>query len=132
MKNNEVFLSTGMSGSHNDFRLDYIMEDTCVNFRLMEISAWDTEGKPMLGDPRYFEQYMTGMIKFDGCSHLTMGDAGYMHLCGVRSWKRHCIIMEMVYKYLTERFPNFMDNQFWENEETQTDEMRGGLHRMGE
>lgn len=31
------------------------------------------------------QPYITGMIKWDGCSHFYLGNEGYIHLCGLEN-----------------------------------------------
>ncbi|MEE9337254.1 MAG: hypothetical protein V3U87_04175, partial [Methylococcaceae bacterium] len=50
------------------------------------------------------ELYITGMIKWDGCSHLWFGErvekdrqSGYLHLCGKSYIQKHADMMLALY-----------------------------------
>lgn len=47
------------------------------------------------------ETYLTGMVKWDGCSHFYFGGKekdGYIHLCGKNSVEKHRKIIETIYQ----------------------------------
>lgn len=53
-----------------------------------DVPIYEREGATESGD--YSENeledaqpYLTGMIKWDGCSHFYFGNEGYIHLCGL-------------------------------------------------
>ena len=52
-----------------------------LDFRVYQVTAWTAENEVCHEDN---ELFLTGSIKFDGCSHITFGDEGdgYLHLCG--------------------------------------------------
>ena len=68
------------------------------DFELFEIVGWEHgkdekklyERKGAIGGDDFSlngledaQPYLTGMIKWDGCSHFYFGDDGYLHLCGL-------------------------------------------------
>jgi len=88
-----------------------------VNFKVYEIIGHQ-EGQSGNFDVPYYEgiggcgsddksttnigkanTYMTGMVKWDGCSHYYFGDEeGYIHLCGKGCIRGHIEIVDKVYK----------------------------------
>lgn len=72
-----------------------------MDFKVYEVNSWacDDEHTPI--DP---DLYLTGVIKWDGCSHVWFGEEedgkqdGYLHLCGKTCWKRHCEVMMAIYE----------------------------------
>lgn len=84
------------------FKIEVTEKDRAsVSFRVYEISCWDMQNKPIES-----EIYLTGYIKWDGCSHIWFGDEdnegrqnGYVHLCGLPFWERHSKMMTNLYDY---------------------------------
>lgn len=76
--------------------------DCAFNFVVYEVVSWDMDGKP--GD---IEKYMSGYIKWDGCSHVDFGEGGYIHLCGKVCWERHAQIVLRLYDYAVARIPRY-------------------------
>ena len=74
--------------------------DTSMSFEVREVNCWPYEPD----DPEYVEHYISGMINWDGCSHIYFGGKdengsvdGYLHLCGKSFFKDHCDVMMAVY-----------------------------------
>ena len=72
-----------------------------MEFEVYEVTSWECDGK---NTPSDTELYMTGTIKWDGCSHVWFGEKGegdrqdgYLHLCGKTYWKRHADLMGALY-----------------------------------
>ncbi|WP_063042216.1 MULTISPECIES: hypothetical protein [Nocardia] len=63
------------------------------------IGAWEDDGTPV---EEYIERYLTATIKWDSCSHFVFGDAednlGYLHICGVRYFQLHALLMKELYR----------------------------------
>jgi hypothetical protein len=55
-------------------------KDVSLNFSVYEINSWHGDDDTPLYDD--MELYLTGQIKWDGCSNLYFGEGGHMHLCG--------------------------------------------------
>jgi len=72
-----------------------------MDFEVYEVTAWDCDEA---NTPLEADLYMTGTIKWDGCSHVWFGEKdengkqdGYLHLCGKSYWNRHVEVMNAVY-----------------------------------
>lgn len=53
-----------------------------------DIPLYERKGATQIGDHSEHgledaQPYLTGWIKWDGCSHFYFGDNGYLHLCGL-------------------------------------------------
>ena len=81
-----------------------------LQFEVWQVNSWDSETKEPLSDPAIGfmdELYMTGVIKWDGCSHVYFGEReegkqrqdAYLHLCGTPCWERHQKLMAEVYAH---------------------------------
>lgn len=86
---------------------------THISFTVHEVIAWTAENKP-----DDFELYLHGTIKWDGCSHVWFGNNqeepdGYQHLCGKMYWKRHCAVMEWIYKTIFPRIKMADETEVW-------------------
>ena len=87
--------------------MEKIDEDyTSISFDVYEIVG-EENGKPLFNDKKgnfdttntkLAEKYLHGFIKWDSCSHFYFGDEGYLHLCGVYNIKKHCELLEYLYK----------------------------------
>jgi hypothetical protein len=64
-----------------------------VDFNVYEITGWTKEGEVYSK-----ELYLSGSIKWDGCSNITFQD---VHLCGKIWWEFHCKMMIELYEYIT-------------------------------
>ena len=92
-----------------DFVVEWSGDTLCVNFEVWEIVGHCTDGSllfvrkgatdsgDMVEQAREAEVYAHGCIKWDGCSHVYIGEnddgGGYLHLCGRGSWQAHIAIM---------------------------------------
>ena len=72
-----------------------------MTFEVFEVAGWECDEQHT---PIDLELYMTGFIKWDGCSHVWFGEKeedqkqdGYLHLCGKAQWDKHCKMMMAVY-----------------------------------
>jgi len=70
-------------------------------FDVYEVTTWECDKH---NTPSEMELYISGAIKWEGCSHVFFGEKdqegkydGYIHLCGKRYWKRHCEMMMALY-----------------------------------
>lgn len=92
------------------FSLEVVkLDGSFIEFRVYEICSWS-----MGGDPIDSELYLTGSIKWDGCSHIWFGEEdckgnqdGYLHLCGELFWDRHCKLMKKLYIYAKENIKGY-------------------------
>ena len=93
-----------------NFLLEITMkQDHMMAFDGYEVIAWDENNNPV-----EMELYISGTIKWDGCSHVLFGEHdedgnqnGYLHLCGAHEWRKHIKIMTEVYKFASENITNF-------------------------
>ena len=69
-----------------------ILKDTdyFLSFNLYAINCWELDHTPIVEEK---EPYLTGYIKWDGCSHFNFGNQGYLHLCGEKSFIIHSEII---------------------------------------
>ena len=77
-------------------------EDHFLEMDVFEVTEWHMDNT--ISDP---ELYLQAHIKWDGCSHVTFADEGYIHLCGKVYWKRHSEIMLKIYEYASKTIKNF-------------------------
>jgi hypothetical protein len=86
--------------------INYLIEigddvEYSMSFKVYEVNSWETDDK---NTPIDEDLYLTGFIKWDGCSHITFGDDttgeqdGYLHLCGKMYWRRHNEIMASIFE----------------------------------
>ena len=80
-----------------------------MSFKIYEVNSWESDKTPS-----DLELYMSGCIKWDGCSHIWFGDKdsedkhdGYLHLCGKRYWELHCKLMTAIYELAEKTIINF-------------------------
>lgn len=70
------------------------------DFLVKEVCSWDGE----TNEPAETEDYLRGYIKWDGCSHIWLGNKReqkhsyyrYLHLCGKESWEEHSKLMDFM------------------------------------
>lgn len=88
-----------------------------MQFEVHEVLSWECDKS---NTPIDTELYLSGVIKWDGCSHLYFGNQesgmpdGYIHLCGEEEWIAHNIMMEELYQYAAdtiERYDREVANQ---------------------
>lgn len=113
------------------FTVVYKFEPASVDFKVYEIigeqgkkfdipiyegiggCGFDDKSTP---DIKKANTYMTGRVKWDGCSHYYFGDEGYIHLCGKGYIKSHAEIVEKVYKrcgeIMEEKGQNLLEGEF--------------------
>lgn len=76
--------------------------DPFFSFQADRVRGWTNEKQPV-----DYEKYLHGMIKWDSCSHLYFGmdeeRDGYLHLCGVRSFRDHVALLKFLYELAFER-----------------------------
>lgn len=78
-----------------------------MDFEVHQVMLWEADENKT---PSEKELYLSGFIKFDGCAHLTFGEAGgsgYIHMCGERGFKHHCQVMSAVYMLAESTIKNF-------------------------
>ena len=91
-------------------------EDHFINADIFEITSWKLDNT-VCEKELYCHVYM----KWDGCCHIWFGERnennnsnGYLHLCGVDSWKKHNIMMEALYKFAEENIKRFDSDEKWD------------------
>lgn len=89
----------------NDGYINFLIEfdnDTeyKFDFKIYSVDSWECDEE---STPLDIEPYIRGVIKWDGCSHVWLGDEdGYLHLCGKGTWQLHVDVMNAVYKLAEE------------------------------
>ena len=81
-----------------------------VKWNIYEIVGWDVDGQPgtylyrkSLGSEDVTEDiaeapvWASLEIKWDGCSHLYLKDAGYFHVCGFEEWDKFSRLVEHLF-----------------------------------
>lgn len=105
-------------GKYDIFSLSIMrFDEYSISFIVHEITGWSEDN-----EPAGFEDYLSGTIKWDGCSHIWFGEDqgdkdGYIHMCGVGTWKRHCMLMEWIYKTVFALFENADESEKWSDVE---------------
>ena len=83
-----------------------------VDVKVYEVSGEGDDGYSFLTpdghetvDLDKAELYLECMIKWDGGSHFTFGDRGYLDFCGLFFYKKHCRLIQELYEYTADLFP---------------------------
>ncbi len=79
-----------------------------MSFKVYEAVSWEI-AEPV---PIDVELYLHGTIKWDGCSHVWLGEDeenpnGYLHLCGKEAWDNHVKVMNAVYSLAATSIINY-------------------------
>lgn len=78
-------------------------EDHYAEFTVYEVTSWEMDNIPC-----DYERYISGEIKWDGCSHITFGDEnGYIHLCGKHDFDKHCNLLQALWDVCSKRIKSF-------------------------
>lgn len=75
--------------------------EVSASFEVYEINAWADGGQPMDA-----EKYLSGFVKWDGCSHFNFGtdeNKGYIHLCGRSFFEDHKKVMDAIWQLCSEK-----------------------------
>ena len=85
--------------------------ETRWEFEVYIVTAWDMKQNPI-----EYEDLFRGFIKWDGCSHVWVGDQdGYLHLCGGSEWFKIIECLEQIWKMAPSIIKNFdKDCAGWE------------------
>jgi len=78
-----------------------------MNFEVHQVMLWESDESKT---PSEKELYLSGFIKFDGCAHLTFGEAGgsgYIYMSGEGGFNDHCQVMSAVYALAESTIKNF-------------------------
>ena len=107
----------------SSFLMKIVDDDTEYNlkFEVYEVNSWtENEETGAYGVTCDLELYLSGTIKWDGCSHVFFGEkndkgnpSGYLHLCGRKYWEKHCRVMSAIYEYAEnaiERYAAWLDD----------------------
>ena len=87
------------------------LDDHLVSADVYEVTSWEMDNSIIEKEP-----YLSISLKWDGCSHINIGDeTGYFHLCGRLYWERHCKLMKWLYQQLSSRVKQFTPDEIWEN-----------------
>lgn len=91
---------------NNKFRAAWQAENYSAKVTVYEI-LWMEDGAPVfqdasasvgptpVSDTERAEVYLSGFVKWDGCTEL---DMGCPHWCGPDGYKRHIALLEYIYK----------------------------------
>lgn len=80
-------------------------EDHYVDFNVYQINSWELDEELTEYES---ELYLTGSIKWDGCSHIDFKTNETMkHLCGKQSFILHCEMMISLYEKITALIPDY-------------------------
>lgn len=80
---------------------DVIVEDFMWEFKVYESKIYTNNFEDCTDDD--IELYVSGTIKWDGCSHVWFGNKeekgydGYLHLCGEYCWENHNKLMSYLW-----------------------------------
>ena len=79
------------------FKVEYDEEELKFrfDFKVFEVAGWD----PVDNTPIDFEEYLSGVIKWDECSHIHIANKGYLHLCGKQFWDNHVKLMQTLFEF---------------------------------
>lgn len=86
----------------NFFGITTEKDDHYLNMDVFEVNSWTMDNE--ISEP---ELYLKAYIKWDGCSHVTFVDEGYIHLCGKIYWDRHSEVMKNIYEYASKNIKRF-------------------------
>lgn len=104
---------------HIEFVIDIVesAKDSLTVY-MQEVEMWTFEGEPEILNP-----YVMVTLKWDGSSYLDFGrptdsgggptHAGWLYFSGVHSWRKHCEIMEWLYREMSARIEEFDTAQWW-------------------
>lgn len=89
------------NGDTVEYLIDFESQDfdTDARFKVYEVCSWTIEGAYL-----DTELYLSGVIKWDGCSHIWYGDGdGYLHLCGKKYFDDHNKVMDAIWDVCSKR-----------------------------
>lgn len=105
----------------DDFTLRYkTNRDNGYDMAGYEFEIYEVEARELNGNKLYMRKgatqsgdfseniledaqpYLTGFIKWDGCSHFYFGDEGYLHLCGFVRIQKLIVILQHLIKLAKE------------------------------
>lgn len=72
-----------------------------------DFEVYEVTARSMDNIPRDIELYLEGTIKWDGCSHITFGDEGYIHMCGKRYFDLHSKLMPILYETVRNKIEHY-------------------------
>jgi len=92
---------------YNRFEIEYDENDKefRLEFVVNEIISWDEQNNGIEA-----ERYLSGTIKWDGCSHIYFGDGdnnGYIHLCGKIHFDNHMNLMKELFELASKEITKF-------------------------
>ena len=104
-----------INGDYTNFLLVLDDKDKSykISFKIYSVITWSKNEKTGKFEPCQVALYLTGMIKWDGCSHLWFGEKengvqdGYLHLCGKAYWMMHNQLMNELYDYAEKTIEHF-------------------------
>ena len=80
-----------------------------MKFHVYKALSWNLSDNKCIDK----ELYLSGNIKWDGCSHIDFGDnsgtstPGYLHFCGKEDFKKHAEVLNKLFKFASENIENF-------------------------
>jgi hypothetical protein len=73
----------------------------------MQFKVFEVTSRNLDDSPYGMEEYLTGSVKWDGCSNFNFGDEGYIHLCGKSGIITHNFIVSKVFELAESTITNF-------------------------
>lgn len=70
-----------------------VYENIYVDFKVFEVCSKSTADNSYVD----LQEYLTCSIKWDSCSHFWFPSEGYIHMCGVDSYIKHCQLLKELY-----------------------------------
>ncbi len=80
-------------------------ECTSLDFAVYAVEGWTGDENDEIftePDSDMHELLLKATVKWDGCSHVNIGDDGYLHLCGGSNWRRLPVLVEATWKLVSE------------------------------
>ena len=118
------------------FRMVWSVSDRWADVTAYEITERDMEenipmfdrkgddtGMDQIETHEDAEEYLSGFVKWDGCTELDMGQP---HWCGPNGYKKHCALLRYIYERAFELMGRKPD-QVWNDEANVIAHTRGAI-----
>jgi hypothetical protein len=80
--------------------------DASTTFKVEQVISWNLREEPI-----ETEVYLTGSMKWDGCTNIDFGGESCLHLCGYWHFKKHYEVLEALMKRCSEVIIGFDKKQ---------------------
>jgi len=120
---NELSIKTLHQLVVKDNRADFLLKIRkkdihFIDFEVYKVCSWTKSKRTGIFDnPSELELYLTGFIKWDGCSHIWFGEEedgkqdGYLHLCGKYCWDKHVQLMVELFEFANKEMGVFVKQE---------------------